>query len=304
VTKAPKDIGASVRARFLRFARERGEDFQLLLTRYANERLLYRLAMSPHGSRFVLKGAALFTLWTGKPHRATRDVDLLGFGDPSEAHVRSVFSEVIALDVGEDGVVFEASSLEVGPIREDQEYGGVRVTVDARVTSAQVRLQVDVGFGDAITPEATVVDFPALLDFPSPRLRAYPRETVVAEKVEAMVKLGLANSRMKDLYDLVVLSSMFPFDGVVLVRAIRATFERRKTPLPTELPVALTPSFADDTMKNTQWTAFARKSGARDAGDLPSTVAALTRFLAQPIVKAGSAELWEATWLPGGPWTP
>jgi predicted nucleotidyltransferase component of viral defense system len=304
VTKAPKDFGASVRARLLRLARERGEDFQLLLTRYANERLLYRLAMSPHGSRFVLKGAALFTLWTGKPHRATRDVDLLGFGDPSEAHVRSVFSEVLALDVGEDGVVFDASSLDVGPIREDQEYGGVRVTVAARVTSAQVRLQVDVGFGDAITPEASIVDFPALLDFPSPRLHAYPRETVVAEKVEAMVKLGLANSRMKDFYDLVVLSKMFPFDGVVLVRAIRATFERRKTPLPTDLPVALTPSFSDDTMKNTQWTAFARTSGARDAGELPSTVAAITRFLAQPLVKAASAELWEATWLPGGPWTP
>jgi predicted nucleotidyltransferase component of viral defense system len=304
VTKAPKDLGASVRARLLSLARERGEDFQLLLTRYSNERLLYRLAMSPHGSRFILKGAALFTLWTGKPHRATRDVDLLGFGDPSEAHVRSVFSEVLALDVGEDGVVFDAASLDVGPIREDQEYGGVRVTVAARVTSAQVRLQVDVGFGDAITPEASIVDFPALLDFPSPRLQAYPRETVVAEKFEAMVKLGLANSRMKDLYDLVVLSSMFPFDSVVLVRALRATFERRKTPLTTELPVALTPSFADDTMKNTQWTAFARKSGARDAGELPNTVAAITRFLALPIVKAVSAELWEATWLPGGPWTP
>lgn len=211
MTKPPKDIGASVRARLLRIARDRREDFQLLLTRYANERLLYRLSMSPHGSRFVLKGAALFTLWTGRPHRATRDLDLLGFGEPTEQHVRSVFEQIIGLDVGDDGVFFDPSSLDVGLIREEQEYGGFRVTLHARVTSAQVRLQVDVGFGDAITPAAAMVDFPPLLDFPPPRLRAYPRETVVAEKVEAMVQLGLANSRMKDFFDIVVLSRMFEY---------------------------------------------------------------------------------------------
>ncbi|HWN68673.1 MAG TPA: nucleotidyl transferase AbiEii/AbiGii toxin family protein [Haliangium sp.] len=237
MTKPPKDIGASVRARLLRIARERREDFQLLLTRYANERLLYRLSMSPHGSRFVLKGAALFTLWTGRPHRSTRDLDLLGFGEPTEQHVRSVFEQIIGLDVGDDGVVFDPSSLDVGLIREEQEYGGFRVTLRARVTSAQVRLQVDVGFGDAITPAAAMVDFPPLLDFPPPRLRAYPRETVVAEKLEAMVQLGLANSRMKDFFDIVVLSRMFEFDGVVLVDAIRATFQRRTTPSPLGCPL-------------------------------------------------------------------
>lgn len=183
MTKASKDIGASVRARLLGLARSHGDDFQLLLTRYANERLLYRLAASPYGSRFVLEGAALFTIWTGRPHRPTRDLDLLGYGEPSEAHVRDVFEQIIALDVGDDGVVFDAGSLDVGPIREDQEYGGVRVMLYARVTSARVRLQVDVGFGDAITPAPTHVEFPPLLDFPPPRLRAYPRETVIAEKL-------------------------------------------------------------------------------------------------------------------------
>ncbi len=207
------NIGASVRARLQRLAREQGEDFQLLLTRYANERLLFRLSTSGHAQQFVLKGAALFTLWTGKPHRATRDLDLLGFGDPGVEHVRQVFSEVLAREVADDGVHFDLPTLAVGLIREDQEYGGVRVEVVARVTNAQVRLQVDVGFGDAITPEALVVEIPALLDFPAPRLRAYPRETVVAEKLEAMVKLGMANSRMKDFYDIAVLARSFPFQG-------------------------------------------------------------------------------------------
>lgn len=204
MTKKPTNVGASVRARLLRLARERGEDFQLVLTRYASERLLYRLTSSRHASRFVLKGAALFTLWTGRAHRATRDLDLLGFGDSTEPHVRAVFADVLAGDVCDDGVRFDEDSLEVGPIREEQEYGGVRVVVIARIASAKVRLQVDVGFGDAVTPEAAMVEFPTLLDFPAPRLRAYPRETVVAEKVEAMVQLGLANSRMKDFYDLVI----------------------------------------------------------------------------------------------------
>jgi predicted nucleotidyltransferase component of viral defense system len=214
MTKEPKDVGASVRARLLGLARERKEDFQLVLTRYANERLLFRLAQSPHASRFVLKGAALFTVWTGEPHRATRDIDLLGFGDPSEEALRSLFAEVLALEVAEDGVQFDLGSMTVGPIREDQEYGGVRIVLGAQLTSAKVRLQIDVGFGDAITPDAVVVSLPALLDFPAPRLRAYPRETVVAEKTEAMVKLGLANSRMKDFYDLVILSRMFEFLGL------------------------------------------------------------------------------------------
>jgi hypothetical protein len=303
MTKAPmKDVGASVRNRLLRLAKERGEDFQLVLTRYANERLLYRLTKSPHGSRFVLKGAALFTLWTGKPHRATRDVDLLGFGDPGEEHLRGVFAEVFALDVEDDGVRFDLGSLDVGLIREDQEYGGVRVVIIARVTSAQVGLQVDVGFGDAITPEALVVEFPPLLDFPAPRMRAYPRETVVAEKLEAIVKLGIANSRMKDFYDLVVLPRIFEFEGELLVRAIRATFDRRATPLPAGLPMALTPTFADDATKNTQWTGFVRKSGVRDSGSLRDAVEAIAAFAEAPLAAAVAGAPFPSRWPAGGPW--
>ena len=303
MTKAPKDLAASVRARLLRLANDRGEDFQLVLTRYANERLLHRLAASPYGAQFVLKGAALFTIWTGRAHRATRDLDLLGFGDGSEARLRRVFEEVLRLDVPDDGVTFDIGSLDVGPIREDQEYGGVRIVLVAKIVNAKVRLQVDVGLGDAVTPAPEVVDFPPLLDFPAPRLRAYPRETVVAEKLEAMVKLGMANSRMKDFFDIVVLSQMFGFDGDVLIRAIRATFERRGTAVPADLPRALTSEFANDEMKRREWSAFLRKADARvELGDLAAVVASIVRFLREPLQRVVLGA-WEATWTPGGSWT-
>jgi len=300
--KPPTDVGASVRARLLRLAREQGEDFQLLLTRYANERLLFRLSASGHAQQFVLKGAALFTLWTGKPHRATRDLDLLGFGDPGVAHVRDVFTKVLTHDVVDDGVQFDLATLAVDLIRENQEYGGVRVEVVARVTNARVRLQVDVGFGDAVTPEAMLVDIPPLLDFPAPQLRVYPRETVVAEKLEAMVKLGMANSRMKDFYDIAVLAASFSFDGELLTQAIRATFERRKTPLPTTTPVALTATFADDSMKKNQWSGFVRRVGISGGKSLADTISVVGAFVERPLLAAAGAAPVPKSWQVGKGW--
>lgn len=303
MTKSPpKDIAASVRKRLSRLSRERSEDFQSVLTRYANERLLFRLASSRHAQRFVLKGAALFTLWTGKPHRATRDLDLLGFGEPGVDHVREVFAEVIVLDVPDDGVRFDLGSLAVDRIREDQEYGGVRIELVARITNARVWLQVDVGFGAAITPEASVVEFPPLLDFPAPRLRAYPRETVVAEKLEAMVQLGMANSRMEDFFDVAVLARGFDFDGEVLVRAIRATFERRQTALPTTTPIALTDAFAEEPTKKTQWMGFVRKAGVRDSATLAETIAAVRAFVEAPLAAAANNAPAPGTWRARGAW--
>jgi len=302
MTKGKKDIGASVRARLLRLAQDRGDDFQLLLTRYANERLLYRLAKSPYVGLFMLKGAALFTLWTGHAHRATRDMDLLGFGEPSTERLRTIFTHVIALDAGDDGVVFDAKSLQVEPIRKDQAHGGIRIVMVARITAAQVRLQIDVGFGDAVTPEAQLVEFPALLDFPAPRLRAYPKETVVAEKLEAIVQLGLANTRMKDFYDLVALSNLFDFDGQLLVEAISATFARRGTPLPRETPTAFTPEFIADATKNMQWTAFVKKAGIAGATDLKSTIELVELFVEQPLQAAAGNQPFAERWSPPGPW--
>jgi predicted nucleotidyltransferase component of viral defense system len=303
VTKPLKNVGTSVRTKLLQLAKQRGDDFQLVLLRYVNERLLYRLATSQHANRFVLKGAALFTVWTGKPHRATRDLDLLGFGDSSEANLRDVFIDIATMKTEDDGTVFDASSLDVGPIRENQEYGGVRVTLAAHIAEAKVRVQIDVGFGDAITPEAIEIDFPALLSFPAPRLRAYPRETVIAEKLDAMVQLGLANSRMKDFYDLKLLSELFDFDGEVLVRAIRATFIRRNTPIPGEAPAALSPEFVGDSSKAKQWLAFASKSGADGVESFAMVMEHVARFVTEPLKQARTNDAWKAKWPKGGPWS-
>lgn len=297
-----KDISASVRARLLHLARERGEDFQLVLTRYVNERLLFRLASSRFAGQFVLKGAALFTLWTASPHRATRDIDLLGFGAPGEARIRQVFTEILSLDVPDDGVRFDPGSLAVGPIRKDQEYGGIRVEFAARITTAQARVQVDVGFGDAITPHARIVEFPTMLDFPAPILRVYPRETVVAEKLNAVVVLGMANSRMKDFFDVRVLARDFDFNGEVLTRAIRATFDRRGTAIPRKLPVALTPAFADDPAKIRQWSAFLRKTSVTEAGSLIETVSAVAAFVESPLMAVADGIAFNAIWRAPGPW--
>ncbi len=198
---------------------------------------------------------------------------------------------------------FDANSLKVAPIREEQEYGGMRVQIIAQVTAAQVRLQIDIGYGDAITPEAMTIEFPPLLDLPAPRLRAYPRETVIAEKIEAMVQLGLANTRMKDFYDVFILSKMFEYEGPLLGRALQATFERRGTPLPTGLPIALTPAFTQDPTKNTQWAAFIRRSNAPEVGTLTDVVAAVARFVERPLAAATGSMSPPLRWSPNGPWT-
>ena len=195
----PRNVGASVRQRLLNLARASGQPLELLLTRYALERLLHRLSISPHRHRFVLKGALLLTTWFEAPHRATRDLDLLGFGDPSDDALLALFRGIMAITV-DDGVSFDTAGLQVQTIREDLEYGGSRLRTTAALAGARIPIVVDVGFGDAIEPGTEDIDLPVLLEMPSPHLRAYPQETVIAEKLHAMVMLGLANSRMKDYY--------------------------------------------------------------------------------------------------------
>jgi hypothetical protein len=303
--KDPKDMSASVRQRLLNLSHRSGEDFQRLLTRYVMERLLDRLSRSEHAPRFVLKGALLFALWTGELHRPTRDLDLLGFGDSSAEGLAEVFRSLCTSGPADDGLVFSAESVSVEPIREDQEYGGQRVKLEARLGRARINLQVDVGFGDVITPKAEAVEYPTLLGMESPRLRAYPRETVVAEKLEAMVKLGMANSRMKDFFDLAILARSFAFSGPGLQDAIAATFRRRGTAIPAELPVALGDEFARDGGKRTQWKAFVNRNGLEErAGDLGQVVGELARFLGPPLIAAAKGEGFERRWEPAGPWRP
>lgn len=297
-----KNTAASVRDRLLAVSRTTGDNFQLLLTRYATERLLFRLGRSEHADRFVLKGAMLFAIWTGQMHRPTRDLDLLGFGDDAGEALAEVFRALCQLRL-DDGLEFDPGTVRVEPIREDEVYGGQRVVFQAILARARIDIQVDVGFGDAVTPAPEVVDYPSLLGMEAPRLRAYPRETVVAEKLEAMVTLGLANSRMKDFYDLLVLARTFPFGGALLVTAITATFSRRQTALGAELPVSLSSAFAEHDSKQKQWAAFLRRSGlAGQSLPLGVVIAELARFLLPPLGAATRGEHFLPSWRPGGPW--
>lgn len=303
--KQPTNLAASVRQRLLNIAKARGEELQLVLTRYGVERLLYRLGRVPAGERFVLKGAVLFTLWEGAPHRPTRDVDFLGWGDPSPDAVANFFRAVCDAEVEADGLTFLAESVEAEPIRDRQEYGGVRLTMLATLGGARVPLQADVGFGDAVTPAPEMATFPTLLpDFPAPRVRAYPAEAVVAEKFQAMAALGIANTRMKDFYDVWVLSETRAFDAQTLGEAIRATFARRGTALPGEPPpLALTPTFGRDAEKQAQWRAFLARARLRDAPDDLATVVERVGALVLPLLTGAPDSERRATWTPGADWT-
>jgi predicted nucleotidyltransferase component of viral defense system len=255
-----RNMGASVRARLLNLAKQRGQPFDLLLTRYALERLLYRLSTTKYRERFVLKGAMLMTTWFDTKFRPTRDLDFLGFGESEPDKVLGVFREICAV-AQDDGVSFDAAAIKVERNREELEYGGLRLRTQAIIDGARMPVLIDIGFGDAIEPGLDEIDYPVLLDAPAPKLRGYRPETVIAEKFEAIVKLGRANSRMKDFYDIWMLSREYEFKGDALARAIVATFARRKTDIPTEPPVGLTKAFADDPAKQQQWKSFAQTIG-------------------------------------------
>ena len=254
------NMAASVRARLLGIAKTQESDFNQVLVRFALERILYRLSQSEHARRFLLKGALLFTLWYDMPHRATRDADLLGFGASDLESVAQVFREIAAISVN-DGIVFDPTSVAAEEIRKAAGYGGVRVTIAGELAKARCKTQIDVGFGDAVTPGPVDSVYPVLLnDLPAPRLRVYPTYTVVAEKLHAIALLGMTNSRVKDYFDLSVLLERETLDADLLAQAIKATFERRGMAVPTELPVGLTDEFAHDTSRQALWQSFVKKN--------------------------------------------
>lgn len=269
-----RNIGASVRARLQNLSRARHQTFQQVLTQYVLERLLYRLSHTKYRDRFALKGAVLITKWFADPLRPTQDLDLLGFGDADAAKMVSTFREICAVPF-DDAVIFDVEGVEIDRVREELEYGGLRIKTNATMDGARVRVVIDIGFGDATEPGLTEMDLPVLLDFPAPHLRAYARETVIAEKFQTLVMLGRANSRMKDLYDIWVLSRTYAFEGDRLARAIAATFARRKTEIPSEPPDALTSAFADDPAKTQQWNSF-----VEDVAFQPRSLAEVIRDLA------------------------
>lgn len=300
MSDAPKkNLPASVRQRLLNLSKERGQPFDLVLVRYGIERLLYRLSRSPYAEKFLLKGAMLFVVWGENAPRPTRDVDLLGFGPADETEVKANFVGICGLEVEPDGLEFLSASVQVTPIREDAAYTGIRVTLEARLDKARIPIQVDIGYGDAVTPAPAEVDFPALLDFPAPRLRVYPYYTVVAEKLEAAVMLGAANTRLKDFFDLWYLSRKFTFEGPLLTEAITRTFARRKTAVPTDTPTALTDEFANQ--KAVQWTTYLRRNSLEPV-EFSVVVAALRDF-ALPILQTAAGKLVHSKfWEPSQGW--
>jgi predicted nucleotidyltransferase component of viral defense system len=281
------NLAASVRARLLNIAKAEQTDFNAVLVRYALERFLYRLGQSAHADRFVLKGAMLFNLWYAMPHRPTRDVDLLGFGASDLGAIAQTFREIVSV-AADDGMVFDAASVSVEEIRKSAGYAGARVLVSAELARARCKTQIDIGFGDAITPGPVDATYPVLIaDFPPPQLRTYPVYTVVAEKLHAIVLLGMTNSRLKDYLDLWILLDREALDSGILASAIGATFNRRGTPLPTELPIGLSDEFAEDASRQALWAAFLRKNGL-EAMPLGDVVGALRKRLQPALARATS----------------
>ena len=299
---SPKNVAASVHARLADLGRRTNRPFQELLQYYAMERFLYRLSRSPHGGRFLLKGALMLRVWDAPTARPTKDIDLLGKLGNSLENLANVLREVCTTEVEEDGMVFSPSTVRAERIKEDADYEGVRVRFGGLLGKARVAMQVDVGFGDVVVPAPLAIAYPTLLDLPGPRLKGYPRESVIAEKFEAMVKLGTLNSRMKDFYDLWLLARRFDFDGSRLARAVVATFGNRKTPLEPN-PVALTPTFSESPAARLQWKAFVRKGKLTGAPqELGDVIPTLAEFLLPAATACAAGQSFEMTWSAPGPW--
>ncbi|MCK4765130.1 MAG: nucleotidyl transferase AbiEii/AbiGii toxin family protein [Candidatus Aminicenantes bacterium] len=296
-------LAESVRQRLLNLSRETGDTFDLVFTRFALERLLYRISKSKWGKDFLLKGAMLFNIWYDSPHRPTRDLDLMAYGSTSADHLRQVFQAICNLEVEPDGIEFAPESVSCSEIRERNVYLGIRIKLLSELAGAKLRLQIDIGFGDVIVPEPEQITYPTLLKFPAPRLRSYSRYTMVAEKFQAMVMLGIANSRMKDFYDTWIMAGEFEFSGEVLYRAVEATFNRRSTPIFSKAPIALTDTFSGDKIKRTQWNAFLRKNRLDTKGKSFEDIVKFLNIFFMPVVSALYKKAgFDCHWPPGGPW--
>lgn len=296
-----RHIGVSVRDRLLNKARAEKLDYNLLLTRYALERMLYRLSISNQRDQFLLKGALLFDLWFDVPHRPTHDADFLGFGSAEIPHIEEIFRDICRIEV-EDGIAFQADTVKVAEIRKETNYAGVRVTLLGMLDSARCPVQLDIGFGDAVVPGPDEVHYPVILgEMPEPHLHVYPRYTVVAEKLEALTSLGMLNSRMKDYFDLWILAKHSDFDGQILSRAVAATFDRRRTVVPAGVPIGLSGEFFSDTQKGKQWQAFLRKN-ALDPMPLATVVADLRGFLMPVLAAIAAGGSHDHPWCAGAGW--
>jgi len=297
-----KNVPASVHQRLLNKARELSCPFNEILQHFAIERFIYRLSKSPHADKFVLKGALMLSAWTGSMSRPTMDIDLVGKIENNLELITAVVKDACDTKVDDDGIVFHNDSVSATRITEDADYKGVRILLRGNLGSIRLFLQIDIGFGDVVIPGPGKVKYPVLLDFPEPELDGYTMESTVAEKFQAMVKLGLLNSRMKDFYDIWFLSRMFDFSGETLIEAIEKTFEKRKTPLINE-PTVFNPTFMKDDTKQAQWEGFVEKTKLPDAPSSFEDVAAAVKVFLQPIVDSIiSKRTFQSFWIPPGPW--
>jgi len=298
-----KNTAASVHQRLLNKAKESSRTFNELLQHFAIERFIYRLSRSPHADRFVLKGALMFSAWSTSTSRPTMDIDLLGRIDNDIETIVAVIKDVCLMDVEEDGMSFHENSVKAARITEDAEYEGVRVRVRGGLGNVRVSLQIDIGFGDFVVPGPHKITYPTLFDFSPPVLQGYTMESTIAEKFQAMVRLGILNSRMKDFYDIWKLAHTFGFNGKILAEAIAKTFERRNTPIPSAMTFFKS-SFAKDSVKKSQWRGFVEKAMLADAPDsIEDVVFAINLFLEPVISSLFSREVFNCTWTAPGPWT-
>ena len=307
MTRKPlRNVAASVRTRLLNRSREKDEDFQFLLQRYAAERFLHRLGESEHRSRLVLKGAMLLAVWGESTYRPTRDIDFTGYGDSRQASVRSAIRGICSVPVADDGIIFDAESLSIEPFREHAQYSGVRARFWSRVGSARIQVRIDIGFGNAIQPPPTDARYPTLLEgSPQPWIRAYPPEAVVAEKLHAMVTLGEQNSRYKDFYDLYTIAKYISFAGERLARSIGTTFDRRHTAISPGLPLSLTPQFYAETARAEQWHAYLIRNSLPGApNDFGLVGDVIQAFLVVPWRQLAQGSGLSGMWTDGGPWRP
>lgn len=302
MVKSVANLSASVHQRLLNKAKESSRPFNELLQYFAIERFIYRLSKSPHADQFILKGALMFSAWYGPASRSTMDIDLLGKIDNRLDTITTVMRDACLTEVEPDGIYFDAKTVEAVRITEDADYEGARVRVHGNLGNARVSIQVDIGFGDVIVPNAGKVSYPVILDFPAPVMKGYTMESTIAEKFQAMVKLGTLNSRMKDFYDIWFLSRTFNFKGEILVEAVQKTFEKRNTSV--NLDAALFDlSFGRDLGKNVQWQGFIRK--AKLIGKPESfgeIVAALILFLEPLATAIVERRSFNSVWIAPGPW--
>jgi len=300
-----KNLPASIRAKLLALAKANGEDFNRTLVRYGIERFLYRLSLHAHRDRFILKGAMLFITWPEGMHRPTGDLDLLAYGPPEPKMMQSIIADICAVPSPDDALVFDPATVFVEAVREEEKYQGVRVTMLAMLENAKIALQIDVGFGDAIHPEPQKIVFPCLLPgMNKPEVLAYPPETVIAEKFEAMVRFGAADGRLKDFNDIWAISKTFDFEMATLAQAVIGTFARRETILPTDILFALTAEFAALEDKRKMWDAFLKRNPpAVPPPPFEDLLAELRSFLGPVLAAAALPENARGRWRPAGGWS-